>query len=630
MQTKNLGERKRLLLSFMGDAMYVPMKIKEIQLILGIDDKDRPYLEQALTELLADGSIEISKRGKYFLKGSEYEQKVAVQSEPRVSQKKGTLPKVRRDGAKSMSDTGEEKVRKNDHGTDEETIINAIGLPTDFPADVRAEAMAMPKKVLKKAAKGRVDFRDQLIVTIDGADTRDIDDAVGLEVTENGYRLGVHIADVTEYVTEGSALDSEALKRGTSVYFPDKVLPMLPRELSNGICSLNENEDRLTLSCIMELDKSGAITDYEICEGIIKSRHKMTYDDVQAILDDRDCDAARRYSECVELFYLMEKVSRLLRDRRHTRGGIDFDVEESHIIAGADGTIEVESADRSYSHKIIEDFMLAANETVAQCFCKQKIPFLYRIHEKPDADKMQDLNETLKSFSLHVKCDGADVSPKAVQHVLEKVQGTDDEAFISTVVLRSMQQARYSVENLGHFGIAAEYYSHFTSPIRRYPDLQIHRIIKEQLRGLGTPKRIRHYASILPVVADSTSKLERRADEAEREVEKLYKAMYMEQHIGEVFEGRISGVTGWGLYVKLPNTIEGLVPVRMLDDYYNFDERRLTLTGKKNKHVYRIGDAVTVQVTSVDRVLKNIDFRIYTGEDRVTRHGKRTRKTHRK
>ena len=487
-------------------------------------------------------------------------------------------------------------------------ILDAAGIPQVFGDPVIAEAERAAEEVL--LPNGRLDLRGDIIFTIDGAGAKDLDDAITLEKTEQGYRLGVHIADVTHYVREGSPLDREALKRGTSVYLTDRVIPMLPHKLSNGICSLNQGEDRLALSCIMEINDKGVVIGHEIAETLIRVDRRMTYTAVNAIITDDDAETKEKYKEFVDLFLQMKELSQLLRKRRQERGAIDFDFPESKILLDAKGRpIEIKPYERNAATKLIEDFMLMANETVAEDYYWQEMPFLYRIHEKPDEEKMAKLGTFINNFGYTLRMPGGEVHPKELQKLLEKIEGTPEEALLSRLTLRSMKQAKYSTLNSGHFGLAAKYYTHFTSPIRRYPDLQIHRIIKECLHGNMDARKTAHFEKILPEVAVQTSALERRADEAERETDKMKKVQYMEHYIGEEFEGVISGVTNWGFYVELPNTVEGLVHVNELrGDYFVFDEAHYELVGEMTRKTYKLGQTIRVRVTACDRYARTIDF----------------------
>ena len=502
----------------------------------------------------------------------------------------------------------------NDPGVDILSVVRAYGLPEEFPEDVMAQAGRIPDTVPEKDKAGRLDLRNVQMVTIDGEDAKDLDDAVSLEkeTGEQGvrYRLGVHIADVSHYVTEGSPLDREALKRSTSVYLVDRVIPMLPHRLSNGICSLNAGEDRLALSCLMEIDEKGKILSHRIAETVIRVDRRMSYTDVNRIITHEDEETMEKYRELVPLFFRMKELSEILRKRRMKRGAIDFDFPESKIILDEKGKpVDIRPYERNAATKLIEDFMLAANETVAEDYFWQEVPFLYRTHDEPDPEKMKNLAVFINNFGYTLRFQKGEIHPKELQKLLTKIEGTPEEALLSRLTLRSMKQAKYTVVNTGHFGLAAKYYTHFTSPIRRYPDLQIHRIIKENLRGGLSGKRTAHYERLLPEVAVQTSALERRADEAERETDKLKKCEYMSRFIGEEFDGVISGVTGWGFYVELPNTVEGLVRVsEMKDDYYVFDEQSLELRGEMTRRVYRLGQRVRVQVTGTDKFSRTIDF----------------------
>ena len=465
------------------------------------------------------------------------------------------------------------------------------------------------KDVTPADMAGRMDLRDWMMVTIDGEDAKDLDDAVSLTEVENGWKLGVHIADVTNYVQEKSALDREALKRGTSVYLADRVIPMLPHKLSNGICSLNAGENRLALSCIMTVDKKGEIVDHVIAETVIRVDQRMSYTSVAKILEAQDEQERQKYEKLVPMFEQMAEVSGLLRERRKKRGAIDFDFPETKMILDEQGRpVELKPYERNVATKMIEDFMLAANETVAEEYFWREIPFLYRTHEAPEEDKVKKLSTFINNFGYHIHM-GNEIRPKEIQKLLEKVEGTPQEALISRLALRSMKQARYTPENAGHFGLAAQYYTHFTSPIRRYPDLQIHRIIKENLRGRLSDDRMAHYEKILQEVATQSSEMERRAEEAERETVKLKKVEYMQDRIGEEFEGVISGITKWGAYVELPNTIEGLVHVvNMKDDHYEYREEQYELVGEHFRNVYKLGQRVRVRVLGADRLQRTIDF----------------------
>ena len=536
-------------------------------------------------------------------------------------------------------------------GVDVLSVIRAFSLPEGFPEEVKIEAESISQEVPESIlnSKARRDFRALTTITIDGEDAKDLDDAISLEYfpEKKLYRLYVHIADVTEYVKEGSSLDLEALERGTSVYLTDRVIPMLPRELSNGICSLHEGVDRLTLSCIMDYNERGEQLSHEICPGIICSDKRMSYTGVTAVLeegneatstsidrkkgtsetsidtenetfetstDKRKEDNAEDYSSYLpykNLLLKMRELARLLRHKRVERGGLDFDFPESKVIFNEKGQIaEIRSVIREESHKIIEDFMLAANETVAEEYYWRDIPFLYRVHERPDFDKWQELSRILSNFSILLRAKDPDsIRPKALQGILETIKGKEEEMMLSNLLLRSLKQAKYSVECGEHFGLASKYYTHFTSPIRRYPDLQIHRIIKENLFSQENEKRRAHYNRILPDVATQSSLRERRADEAERDCMKLKKCQYMKNFLGECFPGSISGLTEYGIYVALENGIEGMIPLRMLnDDYFVFIEKELITRGERSGKTFRIGDSISVLVYAVDTLSRTIDF----------------------
>ena len=510
----------------------------------------------------------------------------------------------------------------NDPGVDIMSIVRGYELPVEFSEKIMNQVERVSQEVSEADRAGRRDLRDVTMVTIDGEDAKDLDDAVSVSFDGKYYRLGVHIADVTNYVQENSALDREALKRGTSVYLVDRVIPMLPHALSNGICSLNEGVDRLALSCLMTVDSHGEIIDYEICESVICVNNRMSYNGVKAILEDEtivETDVEfRKYAYLVPMFRQMAELASLLRRKRMQRGSIDFDFPECKIILDKEGhPLDIRPYERNVATNIIEDFMLAANETVAQHFYWLETPFVYRVHDVPDADRLQKLSTFINNFGYYMKSMGKqgskvgseEVHPKEIQKLLQKIAGTPEEAMISRLALRSMKQAKYSVESTGHFGLACQFYCHFTSPIRRYPDLQIHRIIKEQLRGRLKEERIAHYREILPEVAKHSSEMERRADEAERETDKLKKVEYMQQRIGQTFEGVVSGITAWGIYVELPNTVEGLVHVSNLPgDYYFYNESTYEMVGDATGRVFKLGMPVKVCVEDCDKMTRTIDF----------------------
>ena len=501
----------------------------------------------------------------------------------------------------------------NAPGTDILAIVKSYNIPSEFPVKVMNQAARVPDHVLEADRDGRMDLTDWQTVTIDGEDAKDLDDAVTLTKEDNIYHLGVHIADVSNYVQGGSALDKEALKRGTSVYLADRVVPMLPERLSNGICSLNQDEDRLTLSCLMDIDENGTVVSHKIAETVIRVDRRMSYNQVRCILEDGDTETSREYKDLVPMFFLMKELSALLRKRRHHRGSIDFDFPESKItLNGAGRAIDVQPYEANVATEIIEDFMLMANETVAKEYCKGEYPFVYRTHENPDPERIEELLTLLHHQGIQIRKSGQEITPKEIQEILESIQGLPNETMISRLTLRTMKQAIYTTECSGHFGLAARYYCHFTSPIRRYPDLQIHRIIRDNIRGrLQREGKTEHYREILEEVARQSSVCERRAQEAERESDRLKKAEYMSYHLGEEFEGIISGVTAYGFYVELPNTIEGLVHVTSLsDDYYAFDQESYELKGELTKKTYHLGQKVRVRVADADALKRTVDFTV--------------------
>lgn len=729
----------------MNDKSYVPMKAKELAMLLGIPKSQRDELTQVLDYLVSEGRIGISKKGKYgkpevfsvngifcghpkgfgFVTVEGMEQdvfipedrtgaalhgdrvQIVVESQDRGGGRRaeGSVLKVLEhankevvgyyqkskgfgfvipDNQKISMDifipqgcdmgavTGHKVVARikefgdanhkpegvvteilghvNDPGTDILSIVRAYGLPEEFPPEVMDEVEECPDEVavpgmtrdeetwdgpygigdLTSPADwtgdlaGRLDLRGLRTVTIDGEDAKDLDDAVTLcRNGQGGYILGVHIADVSHYVKEGRPLDKEALKRGTSVYLVDRVIPMLPHKLSNGICSLNAGTDRLALSCIMELDDQGNVLDHKIAETVIHVDRRMTYTAVNAIVTDGDEAVMAEYEGFVPMFMLMKEVSDILREKRKKRGAIDFDFPESKIILDAQGKpLEIKPYERNAATKIIEDFMLAANETVAEDYFWQSLPFLYRTHDNPDPEKMKQLGTFIHNFGYFIRLQQGEIHPKELQKLLDKIEGTPEEVLLSRLTLRSMKQAKYTTLCSGHFGLAARYYTHFTSPIRRYPDLQIHRIIKESLKGGLGDKRAGHYEAILPGVAMQTSALERRAEEAERETDKLKKCEYMSRFIGQEFDGVVSGVTNWGLYVELPNTVEGLVRISELrDDYYIFDEQHYELVGEMTRKTFKLGQPIRVQVASTDRLLRTVDFILPRDWDRSAGKG---------
>ncbi len=697
-------KRKKVILDFISDDLYVPMKIKEIAIVLQIPREQRNELKEILDALVEEGRISLSKRGKYSkghpvhlkgifqanirgfgfvtpedesgdvfipeenIRGAFHGDEVEyiITAAPAGKRKEGRIIRVlshgvvnivgiyeksknfgfvRPDNQRYLKDIyipagkelgamnghkvvvrltsyGGEHMKPegevvqiighiNDPGTDILSIVMDAGIPTEFPEKVLNQAVRVSKDVSEADRAGRKDLRDWLMVTIDGEDAKDLDDAVSLQMDGDKYILGVHIADVANYVQENSALDREALERGTSVYLADRVIPMLPHKLSNGICSLNAGEDRLALSCIMTFDQAGEMVDHEIAETVIHVDRRMSYNGVSEILRnyEKKPESVSDDTEINEMLYMMKKLSDILRERRGRRGSIDFDFPETKVILDEDGKpVDIRPYERNDATKIIEDFMLMANETVAEEYYWRELPFLYRTHDVPDEDKIKKLSTFINNFGYHIHVRN-EVRPKEIQKLLDRVDGTPEEALISRLTLRSMKRARYTTENTGHFGLAAKYYTHFTSPIRRYPDLQIHRIIKENLRGRLNEDRISHYEEILPKIAAQCSDRERRAEEAEREVIKMKKAEYMRSRIGEEYDGVVSGVTGWGVYVELENTVEGLVHVAdMRDDHYDFIEQNYEMAGAHTGKTYKLGQTVRVRVTDADKLLRTVNF----------------------
>lgn len=497
----------------------------------------------------------------------------------------------------------------DEKGTDILSIIRQFKLPEEFPDKVREYALNMPISISEKDIEGRVDLRNLRTFTIDGADAKDLDDAISMEVLDNGnYLLGVHIADVSHYVRENSVLDREAYNRGNSVYLIDRVVPMLPKELSNGICSLNPNEDRLTLSVTMEINKSGNVVDHRIQESVINSKARLVYDDVSDFLENDDDGAKEKLDGLLEDLKHMEELMNILYEKRERRGSIDFDFPETMIVLDKDGIpIDVKKVERRIANRMIEEFMLVTNETVAEEFYWAEIPFLYRIHEEPSDEKMASFSKFIHNLGYNLK--GKEIHPKELQLLTKDIRGKKEELVISTLLLRSLKKAKYSSEADIHFGLASKYYSHFTAPIRRYPDLVIHRIIKEHIKGKLTLNRQDVLEANLPEIADHTSMTERRAEEAEREVEDLKKTQYMTERIGDVYEGIVSSLTSFGIFIQLDNTIEGLVHFNnMLDDYYHFDEENYYIVGERTNKKYRLGDVVKIQVVGADISRRTIDF----------------------
>ena len=499
----------------------------------------------------------------------------------------------------------------NDPGVDILSVIRRYELAVEFPEEVYAEIEHLGTEVAEADKKGREDLRDLLTITIDGADAKDLDDAVSLKRLGNGnFELGVHIADVSHYVRENTALDKEAYARGTSVYLVDRVIPMLPHKLSNGICSLNPHVDRLALSCLMEVNGRGEVVSHRILESVINSDYRMTYTAVREILEDGTPALLEQYAEILPMLEDMEELRQILGEKRRKRGSVNFDLPESKIILDENGKpIDIKPYEKSIATNMIEEFMLVCNETIAENSFWQEMPFMYRSHQEPDEDKLEKMEQFLRGFGYYLRKKDGEIHPRELQKVLQKAEDTDEERIITRMVLRSMMQARYTAENGGHFGLAAKYYCHFTSPIRRYPDLEIHRMIKKMLHGELDEKASAYYRRKMPDWAKHCSKQERVAEDAERDTDALKKVEFMEDKVGQIYEGIISGVTNWGIYVELPNTIEGMVALsQMDDDYYEFDEKKMLVFGKRTKKSYRLGDKVVVSVAKVDRMMGTIDF----------------------
>ena len=506
---------------------------------------------------------------------------------------------------------------KDDPGVDILSIIRQFDLPVDYPEDVYEQSEDMPEDITEAEIEGREDLRNIQTVTIDGDDSKDFDDAVSLDILENGnFLLGVHIADVSHYVTEGSPLDKEAYKRGTSVYLVDRVIPMIPHRLSNGICSLNPDTDRLTLSCIMEIDREGTVVNHKIVESVIHSNCRMTYTKVNNVIENNDPDQIKEYEEFVPMLRDMDKLRKILNNRRRLRGAVNFDFPEPKIILDSEGKVlDIKPYERNSATNLIEEFMLVCNETIAEDYYWQGIPFVFRNHDQPDEEKIEGLKKLISAFGYRIKGKG-EIHPMEIQKLIEKVKDTPQEHIISRMVLRSMKQAKYQAENIGHFGLAAKFYCHFTSPIRRYPDLQIHRIIKEVIEGKLTENRIKHYDSMLSEIAYHCSTTERTSDDAERETDRLKMAQYMQEHIGEEYNGLISGVTSWGIYVELENTVEGMVPLNEIDDdFYEYEEENLRVVGRRTGKIYMLGDEVRVRVIRTDIQARTIDFMFVEKEE---------------
>ncbi|WP_394992071.1 ribonuclease R [Streptococcus alactolyticus] len=514
---------------------------------------------------------------------------------------------------------------QGDVGIDVLEVLESMDIVSDFPDDVLAEANAVPNVPTNKDLIGRVDLRQEVTFTIDGADAKDLDDAVHIKLLDNGhFELGVHIADVSYYVTEGSALNREAVARGTSVYVTDRVVPMLPERLSNGICSLNPNVDRLTQSCLMEIDRKGRVVNHQICQSVINTTFRMTYSDVNAILAGDD-ELAEKYQPIVESIHHMADLHAILEKMRVHRGALNFDTNEAKIIINDKGMpVDIVLRQRGVAERMIESFMLAANETVAEHFSKRKLPFIYRIHEEPKAEKLQKFLDYASIFGIHIHGTANKITQQALQEFMAKVENKPGADVLNMMLLRSMQQARYSEHNHGHYGLAAEYYTHFTSPIRRYPDLLVHRMIREYTQV--TDEKIEHFRQVIPELATSSSTLERRAIDAERVVEAMKKAEYMEEYVGEEFEGVVSSVVKFGLFIELPNTIEGLIHITTLPEFYNYNERTMMLQGEKSGKVFRVGQPIKIKLVRADKETGDIDFEYLPSEYDVIEKVKKSRK----
>ena len=498
----------------------------------------------------------------------------------------------------------------NDPGVDIVSIIRQFELPMDFNEKIYTYIENIPLEVSEEEMQNRTDYRSVQMVTIDGEDAKDLDDAVSVEKLENGnYRLGVYIADVSHYVTQGSPLDKEAYERGTSVYLVDRVIPMLPHKLSNGICSLNAGCDRLCLCCVMEIDSEGSVVSQKIEQAVINVDKRMSYTVVNSLLTDENSPYKEEYTELMPMFSKMEELRNILFEKRRKRGAIEFESREAKIILDENGKpVDIKPYERNIATSIIEEFMLAANECIAEYYFWLELPFVYRNHEEPDSEKVEKLRETIANLGYYLK--GSATHPKSFQKLLAQTKDKPEEMLIHRMVLRSLKQARYSPSNLGHFGLAAKYYCHFTSPIRRYPDLQIHRIISKNLEGTLTENDLNYLNKNLPEITSHCSMAERRADEAERETDKYKIVEYMSDKVGQEFDGIISGVTNWGIYVELPNTVEGMVAVKNLnDDYYIFDEDAMMFVGEQTHKEYKIGQAVRVKLESASIMTRTIDFK---------------------
>ena len=706
-ETDILKERKERILAYMESEGYVPIKRRDMRAMLSVPQEDREKFESLINELIAEGRVFETKKGKLaspkdlqmatgtfighargfgfvtpdaggediFIPASET---MGAMQKDRVLYKMlhkaekgkkadGVIVRILERGQQrivgtfeagskgygfvvaddkkiakdifisrentkgavtghkvvvEITDYGEDRRNPegkvieilghiNDPGVDILSVIRRYELAVEFPEEVYVEIEHLGTEVAEADKKGREDLRDLLTITIDGADAKDLDDAVSLKRLGNGnFELGVHIADVSHYVRENTALDKEAYARGTSVYLVDRVIPMLPHKLSNGICSLNPHVDRLALSCLMEVNGRGEVVSHRILESVINSDYRMTYTAVREILEDGTPALLEQYAEILPMLEDMEELRQILGEKRRKRGSVNFDLPESKIILDENGKpIDIKPYEKSIATNMIEEFMLVCNETIAENSFWQEMPFMYRSHQEPDEDKLEKMEQFLRGFGYYLRKKDGEIHPRELQKVLQKAEDTDEERIITRMVLRSMMQARYTAENGGHFGLAAKYYCHFTSPIRRYPDLEIHRMIKKMLHGELDEKASAYYRRKMPDWAKHCSKQERVAEDAERDTDALKKVEFMEDKVGQIYEGIISGVTNWGIYVELPNTIEGMVALsQMDDDYYEFDEKKMLVFGKRTKKSYRLGDKVVVSVAKVDRMMGTIDF----------------------
>lgn len=706
-ETDILKERKERILAYMESEGYVPIKRRDMRAMLSVPQEDREKFENLINELIAEGRVFETKKGKLaspkdlqmatgtfighargfgfvtpdaggediFIPASET---MGAMQKDRVLYKMlhkaekgkkadGVIVRILERGQQrivgtfeagskgygfvvaddkkiakdifisrentkgavtghkvvvEITDYGEDRRNPegkvieilghiNDPGVDILSVIRRYELAVEFPEEVYAEIEHLGTEVAEADKKGREDLRDLLTITIDGADAKDLDDAVSLKRLGNGnFELGVHIADVSHYVRENTALDKEAYARGTSIYLVDRVIPMLPHKLSNGICSLNPHVDRLALSCLMEVNGRGEVVSHRILESVINSDYRMTYTAVREILEDGTPALLEQYAEILPMLEDMEELRQILGEKRRKRGSVNFDLPESKIILDENGKpIDIKPYEKSIATNMIEEFMLVCNETIAENSFWQEMPFMYRSHQEPDEDKLEKMEQFLRGFGYYLRKKDGEIHPRELQKVLQKAEETDEERIITRMVLRSMMQARYTAENGGHFGLAAKYYCHFTSPIRRYPDLEIHRMIKKMLYGELDEKASAYYRRKMPDWAKHCSKQERVAEDAERDTDALKKVEFMEDKVGQIYEGIISGVTNWGIYVELPNTIEGMVALsQMDDDYYEFDEKKMLVFGKRTKKSYRLGDKVVVSVAKVDRMMGTIDF----------------------